>query len=131
MASSNNTSRIVELAAQISASVNEFQKLLSDQGLPSPTFHEDSPQSFPDDMYSLRAQILDATAELNEVLTEPLMLIFKFAAVRPPSTEAKAVHGSIIKLLSDLQPHQYRHGLSARHPGYGACRWQNLLCRGC
>ncbi|KAK8096995.1 hypothetical protein PG999_012939 [Apiospora kogelbergensis] len=81
MASSTNTPRIVELAAQISASVNEFQKRLSDQGLPSPTFDEDGPQTFPEDMYSLRAQILDATAELNEVLTEPLMLIFKFAAI--------------------------------------------------
>ena len=91
MASSTNTPRIVELAAQISASVNEFQKRLSDQGLPSPTFDEDGPQTFPEDMYSLRAQILDATAELNEVLTEPLMLIFKFAAVRPPPAEAQAV----------------------------------------
>ncbi|KAI1204466.1 sterigmatocystin 8-O-methyltransferase [Annulohypoxylon truncatum] len=81
MASPNDTPRIVELATQISASVNEMQKRLSDQGVPSPTFGEDSPQSFPADVYNLRTQILDATAELNEVLTEPLMLIFKFAAI--------------------------------------------------
>ncbi|KAK6860721.1 hypothetical protein PG995_004357 [Apiospora arundinis] len=81
MTSSNDTPRIVELAAQISASVNEMQKRLSDQGMPYPTFGEDSPQSFPTDLHSLRFQILDATAELNEVLTEPLILIFKFAAI--------------------------------------------------
>ncbi|KAK8126978.1 S-adenosyl-L-methionine-dependent methyltransferase [Apiospora kogelbergensis] len=69
MASSNDTPRIVELAAQISVSVNEMQKRLSDQGMPSPTFGEDSPQSFPTDLHSLRLQILDATAELNEVLS--------------------------------------------------------------
>jgi hypothetical protein len=82
MASTSNTPRIVELAAQISSSVAELQERLSAQGVPSPTFDENSPQSFPDDVYHLRTQVLDATAELNEVLTEPLMLTYKFAAVR-------------------------------------------------
>ncbi|KAK8115789.1 S-adenosyl-L-methionine-dependent methyltransferase [Apiospora sp. TS-2023a] len=81
MTSYQDTPRIVELAAQISASVSEMQKRLSDQGVPSPTFGEESPPSFPADMYSLRSEILDATSELNELLTEPLMLIFKFAGI--------------------------------------------------
>lgn len=86
MASSSNTPRIVELAAQISASVAELQEHLSAQGVPSPTFDEDSPPFLPADVSHIRAQLLDATAELHEVLTEPLMLIFKFGAVRfPPS----------------------------------------------
>ncbi|CAJ2509764.1 Uu.00g056640.m01.CDS01 [Anthostomella pinea] len=73
--------RIVELAAQISASVAELQERLSAQGVPSPTFDEDSPPFFPDGVSRLRTELLDATAELNEVLTEPLMLIFKFSAI--------------------------------------------------
>lgn len=84
MASPNTTPRIVELAAQISASIAELQERLSAQGVPSPTFDEDSPASFPDNVSNLRTQVLDATAELHEVLMEPLMLVYKFAGVRLP-----------------------------------------------
>lgn len=50
MASSSNTPRIVELAAQISAFVAELQEHLSAQGVPSPTFDEDSPLFLPVDV---------------------------------------------------------------------------------
>ena len=82
MSLSSNTPRIVQLAAQISASVAELQERLSAQGVLSPTFEEDSPPTFPADVSHLRTQVLEAIAELNEVLSEPLMLIFKFGAVR-------------------------------------------------
>ncbi|KAF3012999.1 hypothetical protein E8E14_007434 [Neopestalotiopsis sp. 37M] len=47
----------------------------------SPSFAEDSPPSLPSDMHQLRDDVLDATAELHEVLLEPLMLIYKFSGV--------------------------------------------------
>ncbi|KAI1481891.1 sterigmatocystin 8-O-methyltransferase [Daldinia eschscholtzii] len=78
---SNNTSRIVELAAQISSSVNELQERLAAQGAPSPSFDEDSPQTLPANVSHLQDVVLDATAELNELLMEPLQLIFKFGAI--------------------------------------------------
>lgn len=84
MASPNNMPRIVELAAQISTSVNELQERLTAQGAPSPSWDEDSPEALPDDVSHLQDAVLDATAELHELLMEPLMLIFKFAAVRLP-----------------------------------------------
>lgn len=81
MASPNNLPRMVELAAQISSSVSELQYRLTAQGAPSPSWAEDSPGSLPDDLFSLRDAVLDASAELHELLLEPLMLIFKFASV--------------------------------------------------
>jgi hypothetical protein len=81
MASPSNTPRIVELAAQISSSVTELQERLSARGIPSPSFAEDSPQDFPADLESLRDGVVDATAELHELLLDPLQLLYKFAAV--------------------------------------------------
>ncbi|VUC36746.1 unnamed protein product [Clonostachys rosea] len=81
MASPSNTPRIVELAAQISSSVTELQERLSAQGISSPTFAEDSPQGFPADMTPLRDALLDATAELHELLLDPLQLLYKFASI--------------------------------------------------
>jgi hypothetical protein len=76
MASSNDTTpRIVELAAQISSSVTKLQEKLSAQGAPTPSFAENGPESLPGNV------VLDATAELHEILLDPLSLIFKFAAV--------------------------------------------------
>ncbi|KAI3393977.1 hypothetical protein diail_3338 [Diaporthe ilicicola] len=81
MASSNNMPRIVELAAQISASVSAMQERLTAQGAPSPSWDEDSPESLPPNVSNLQDAVLDATAELHELLLEPLMLIFKHAAI--------------------------------------------------
>lgn len=82
MASPNNMPRMVELAAQISTSVAELQRQLTAQGAPSPSWAEDSPEGLPADVSNLQDAVLDATAELHELLMEPLMLIFKFASVR-------------------------------------------------
>lgn len=80
--SPNNMPRIVELAAQISTSVAEVQELLTAQGVQSPSWAEDSPRSLPADVSNLQGAVLDATAELHELLLGPLMAISKFAAVR-------------------------------------------------
>ncbi|KAI1198527.1 sterigmatocystin 8-O-methyltransferase [Nemania serpens] len=80
MESSSRTPQIVELAAKISASVSQLQELLSAQGVPSPSFTEDSPDRLPANTFHLQDAVLDATAELHELLMEPVRLIFKFCA---------------------------------------------------
>jgi hypothetical protein len=84
MASPNTTPRIVELAAQISTSVAQLQEYLSAQGAPTPSFAEDSPEDLPSDVSHLKDVVLDATAELHELLLDPLALLFKFAGVGIP-----------------------------------------------
>lgn len=82
MASSNDsTTRIVELAAQISSNVAQLQAKLSAQGAPTPSFAENGPDLMPNNVASLRDAVLDASAELHEILLDPLLLLFKFAAV--------------------------------------------------
>lgn len=81
MASNNNTPRIVELAAQISTSVAQLQEQLSAGGLPTPSFDESFPGTYPANVTQLRDAVLDASAELHELLLDPLMLLFKFASV--------------------------------------------------
>jgi hypothetical protein len=82
MASSNYTTpRIVELAAQISSSVTKLQEKLSAQGAATPSFAENGPELLPDEVSSLKDVVLDATAELHEILLDPLLLLFKFASV--------------------------------------------------
>lgn len=82
MAPPDATPRIVALAAKISSSVAELQECLSAQGVESPSFAENSPPNLPSDVSHVRDDVLDATAELHELLLEPLMLIYKLAGVR-------------------------------------------------
>jgi hypothetical protein len=84
MASPNTTPRIVELATQISTSVAQLHEHLSSQNVPTPSFAENSPESLPPDVSDLKDAVLDATAELHELLLDPLSLLFKFAAVGIP-----------------------------------------------
>jgi len=78
---SASTPRIVELAAKISSSVVQLQHQLEVKGTPTPSFSEDQPESLPADVADLKNAVLDATAELHELLLDPLMLLFKFAGV--------------------------------------------------
>lgn len=88
--STNNIPRIVELAAQISTLVTELQEQLTAQGAPSPSWAEESPESLPANVSNLQDTVLDATTELHELLLEPLMVLFKFASVRPGLTPSWA-----------------------------------------
>jgi hypothetical protein len=81
MASNIATPKIIELAAQISTSVTQLQERLSAQGAPTPSFDEDGAELLPNDVSHLRDAVLDATAELHEILLEPLQLLHKFASV--------------------------------------------------
>jgi hypothetical protein len=122
MASHNTTPRIVELAAQISTSVAQLQEHLSAQGAPTPSFAEDSPENLPADVSHLKDAVLDATAELHELLMDPLLLLYKFAAVSPPQI---LVNSLMDLLIPDLQSGQHRCNLPLPHPGYDLAWWSD------
>jgi hypothetical protein len=86
MAAPNGTPRIVELAAQISSSVAQLQEQLSTEGFPSPSFDENYSGKYPANVTELRDAVLDASAELHELLLDPLMVLFKFASVSIPAS---------------------------------------------
>ena len=72
--------RILQLAAQITLSVGKIQEFLDKRGLPSPSFDEDAPP-LPVDIGEAQDTVLDATAELHDLLTEPLNLLHRCARV--------------------------------------------------
>lgn len=74
--------RIIQLARTISTSVAKIDAALAANGLPSPSFDEDAPASYlPPEIWSAQDAILDATAELHDLLLEPLHLIKKHSGV--------------------------------------------------
>jgi hypothetical protein len=85
--------RIVELAAQISSSVTKLQEKLTAQGAATPSFAENGPELLPDDVSSLKDAVLDAAAELHEILLDPLLLLFKFASVNFTRTSTRFLMG--------------------------------------
>ncbi|KAI0023442.1 sterigmatocystin 8-O-methyltransferase [Xylariomycetidae sp. FL0641] len=68
--------RIVQLARTISTSVSKIDAALAAKGLPSPSFEEDAPIGcFPTEILGARDAVVDAAAELHDLLLEPLHLI--------------------------------------------------------
>ncbi|KAI1850095.1 hypothetical protein JX266_004474 [Neoarthrinium moseri] len=94
------TPRIVELAAKISASVTEMQELLSAQGVTSPSFDEDSPERLPPNTFHLQGEVLDATAELHELLMDPIPITFKSIS----STNAISIDAICRFHIADIVP---------------------------
>ncbi|KAH6845706.1 S-adenosyl-L-methionine-dependent methyltransferase [Chaetomium sp. MPI-CAGE-AT-0009] len=76
MASSTSLPKLRELAATIELAVAKIQEALDAQGAPSPSFDEDAPP-LPSDIGEARDIVLDATAELQDLLTEPLNMIHR------------------------------------------------------
>lgn len=76
-----NISRILQLSATINASVVKIQKVIDALGVPSPTFNEDAP-TLPAEIDEARDVVLDATAELHDLLTDPMNMIHRSARVR-------------------------------------------------
>ncbi|KAK2610911.1 hypothetical protein N8I77_004300 [Diaporthe amygdali] len=73
-----NASRIVALANTIQKSVAELQAVLDSKGLPAPSFAEDaSPDPLPFEAQKAQDAVLDATAELHDILLEPTALVLK------------------------------------------------------
>jgi hypothetical protein len=75
------TTRIMELAASISKSVAEIQKALSERKIPSPSFNENAPSMLPKELADAQNTVLEATAELRDLLQDPLSLLHEHCAV--------------------------------------------------
>ncbi|KAH8786018.1 sterigmatocystin 8-O-methyltransferase [Diaporthe sp. PMI_573] len=74
----HKASRIVELADTIQKSVAELDNMLKSKGLPAPSFDEDaSPDPLPSEAQKAQDAVLDATAELHDILLEPTALVLK------------------------------------------------------
>ncbi|KAI1078170.1 sterigmatocystin 8-O-methyltransferase [Whalleya microplaca] len=70
--------RIIQLAQTISTSVAKIDAALAANGFPSPSFDEDAPVGYlPSEISGAQDAVLDATAELQDLLLEPLHLIKK------------------------------------------------------
>lgn len=66
----SSTSRIIELANIISASTAQIQSTLDNEGSKPLSFDEDAP-TIPPSIAKAQSTVLDATAELSDLLTDP------------------------------------------------------------
>lgn len=82
MSEPSSTPRIVELSTQIQVAVARLQAVLEAKGIPSPSFDEDAPERLPREADEAQNAILDATAELYDLLLDPPTAILKNTAVR-------------------------------------------------
>ncbi|KAI6336456.1 hypothetical protein MCOR28_009125 [Pyricularia oryzae] len=80
MTAMESTPRIIYLAAEIHQRAAELQNVLDAKGFPTPSFDEDSPTRLPDEASEAQDAILDAAAELYDLLLEPTTLILKNSA---------------------------------------------------
>lgn len=69
------SSRLVKLAGIISDSVHTLEEALSRNGIATPSFDETCPCELPEDAHAAQNAVLDATAELFDLLQDPLTLI--------------------------------------------------------
>ncbi|OTA98968.1 hypothetical protein M426DRAFT_68726 [Hypoxylon sp. CI-4A] len=69
--------RIVELAATISDSVSKLGQVLSAKGAPWPSFDENAPDSLPKEASEAQNAVIDAAAELYELMLDPLNLVYR------------------------------------------------------
>ncbi|KAI0139823.1 sterigmatocystin 8-O-methyltransferase [Xylariaceae sp. FL1272] len=76
MASKATQPRIAELADIISSSVSKLQNVLAANNAPAPSFDEDAPLELPKEASSLQDVIIDATAELHDVLLDPISQLY-------------------------------------------------------
>lgn len=59
-----------------------MEPVFSEKGLPPPSFDEDAPGKFPLEAFDARDLVLDAAAELYDLLLDPVNLILKRGSVR-------------------------------------------------
>ncbi|KID94226.1 sterigmatocystin 8-O-methyltransferase, partial [Metarhizium majus ARSEF 297] len=78
MDSSQSIPRLIQLVTTINLSVAKIQQVLDSQQAPTPSFDEDSPP-LPVDIREAQDVVLDATAELHDLLTDPLNLVHRSA----------------------------------------------------
>ena len=76
-----STPRIVELSDTIHSSIEAIRDFLRAGDVPFPSFDADAPTAFPERISAYRDAVLDATAELHDLLLEPLNLLYRHGAV--------------------------------------------------
>lgn len=81
MTSKESLSRILKLANTISVSVSNIEGVLSAKGIVSPSFDEDTSFNIPLELNADHDAVLDATAELHDLLLEPFNLIHRHGGV--------------------------------------------------
>ncbi|KAI1371154.1 S-adenosyl-L-methionine-dependent methyltransferase [Hypoxylon crocopeplum] len=72
--------RIVELAATVSDSVAKLEQVLSAKGAPWPSFDENAPDSLPKEATEAQNAVIDAAAELYDLMLDPLTLVYRNSA---------------------------------------------------
>ncbi|KAK8129729.1 O-methyltransferase [Apiospora kogelbergensis] len=77
MASNIPLPRIVQLANTISEAVTKMQAVLSAKGIPPPSFDEEHEFNLPLETTHDHNIVLDATAELHDLMLEPLNLMYQ------------------------------------------------------
>ncbi|KAM7195870.1 6-hydroxytryprostatin B O-methyltransferase [Rhypophila sp. PSN 637] len=126
-------SRIVQLAQTISTSVSQIDQVLTAQGLPPLSFDEDLPAGYlPKELSLVRDAVIDATAELHDLLLEPLHLVkahtrhnnavsfqaiarYNIAAIVPPhGSTSFADLGSRTGLGTQMTSRLLRHAMTMR-----------------
>jgi hypothetical protein len=76
-----STSRIVHLTKVLGQAVADLERVLAENGQPSPSFDPDSPTPFPKETDDVRDVALDAAAEIYDLLMEPMALLYKKTGV--------------------------------------------------
>ncbi|KAJ4371312.1 hypothetical protein N0V83_004529 [Neocucurbitaria cava] len=120
MAPKESLSRIVQLARTISASVDKIEEVLVAEGIESPSFDEDAPFNIPLELSPQHDAVLDATAELHDLLLEPLNLIHKHAGFK--LADKVPLHGEAsfediaqdTPLTTDMTARLLRHAMTMR-----------------
>ncbi|KAK4207347.1 6-hydroxytryprostatin B O-methyltransferase [Rhypophila decipiens] len=126
-------SRIVQLAQTISTSVSQIDQVLTAQGLPPLSFDEDLPAGYlPKELSRVRDAVIDATAELHDLLLEPLHLVkahtrhnnavsfqaiarYNIAAMIPPHRSTSFTDiGSRTGLGTQMTSRLLRHAMTMR-----------------
>lgn len=73
--------RILQLANTISTSVRKIEQVLFAKSISPPSFDEDASFNIPLELATDHDAVLDATAELHDLLLEPLNLIHRHGGV--------------------------------------------------
>lgn len=81
MSTQNPSARIIELANAISASTAKIHESLAAKEIAQPSFDEHASYSVPQEISKDYDVVLDATAELHDLLLEPLNLVHRHCGV--------------------------------------------------
>ncbi|KAF2963098.1 hypothetical protein GQX73_g10465 [Xylaria multiplex] len=87
----HSLSQIEQLAATISESVVRLKKILSSHGLPLPSFDENAHFQMPEAAIADQDAIVDATAELHDLLLDPMTLVREYGGVSVAGPRFRAI----------------------------------------